>query len=670
MGLYKRAISIPSPFSVQTSETFDGNDGKWSTFFITAGSSQLQFRALISSASYYSRVISQNGCKQGGTFIDGCTDWRGEDGNTGYVAADSSTRDQTASGQYQLDINDKYLATDNTFGFPPDNRNSSYTKNNNATFDIDQINISSGSATAQNLAIPNTPLAATVQPSFFLSYIGLAIGSTPIGSELTPSLLETLYNASSIPSKSFAYTAGAYYKNYYGSLTLGGWDQNRMGKMTSSFGMPTNLHSIIPQVTVNNIVVQTSKGDSISVTTTNGNTNKFPAVIETTLPFLYLPESICDKFQQIFGLTYEDSSGLYRVNNTQRQINMGSTITIDVNDINNPSTSFEIILPYAAFDLNTSWPISNGSYFPIRRSPSASTTNILGRTILQETYMVVNYENQTFSLGQALFPSSNDLKLAPILADKYNISPSSGLSKGAIAGIVVGAILLLAAIAGLIFFFLRRKRRRASAEADKEKAAIEEQDDAERRASTMTGTTVGRPGADRHLSELSSDSEHPSGRHGHGLYELPEEGKPLELEDKTDTAAWRRNSELRSQTGGGRFFELMGDMPDTMASTGSTPRFTSATPAMTPPTGTPATTSAVLANNRSSFRSWRSRRRTNSGGVSPQSGSVVGGASPSAQFSVTPVSPSPRSPSPTQANLVSQQISPDQSPRPDEPRTS
>ena len=169
----------------------------------------------------------------------------------------------------------------------------------------------------------------------------------------------------------------------------------------------------------------------------------------------------------------------------------------------------------------------------------------------------------------------------------------------------------------------------------------------------LTGTTEATqrpPYHDRRVSELSPDFVASSkARSPMQLYELPEEGKPMELEDNTDTAAWIRNSERMSNVGQGRFFELMGDYPPgAPASTSSTPRFMSATPVDTPPpipTGTsaentPNTQAAMLAarnSNRSSLH--RYPQRTNSGGMSPM-GTGAGSASPhgSGASAITPLS--------------------------------
>ena len=63
-------------------------------------------------------------------------------------------------------------------------------------------------------------------------------------------------------------------------------------------------------------------------------------------------------------------------------------------------------MPYAAFDLNASWPIYDNatSYFPIRRSPSDdhNALHILGRTFLQEAYIIADFDRQNFTIADAV----------------------------------------------------------------------------------------------------------------------------------------------------------------------------------------------------------------------------------------------------------------------------
>ena len=101
------------------------------------------------------------------------------------------------------------------------------------------------------------------------------------------------------------------------------------------------------------------------------------------------------------------------------------------------------------------------SYFPIRRAANESQFT-LGRTLLQEAYLIVDYERHNFTVAQAAFP--NPLPAADIhtiYPPGYSpSSSSSGLSTGAKAGIAVGSILFALALATLALFLYRRRRSR------------------------------------------------------------------------------------------------------------------------------------------------------------------------------------------------------------------
>jgi hypothetical protein len=88
---------------------------------------------------------------------------------------------------------------------------------------------------------------------------------------------------------------------------------------------------------------------------------------------------------------------------------------------------------------------------------------VLGRTLLQEAYLIVDYERANFTVAQAVFPdplpASNVVTIrSPSDSESTQASTSSsGLGTGAIVGIVIGAIAALSLVALGIFFF--RKRR-------------------------------------------------------------------------------------------------------------------------------------------------------------------------------------------------------------------
>jgi hypothetical protein len=359
--------------------------------------------------------------------------------------------------------------------------------------------------------------------------------------------------------------------------------------------MPTGANRTLLQVSVDQISLTYADGTSKIVNSANGAVTKYDAVIDSTLPFFYMPRSICDSFQQLLGLNFDNATGLYTINSTQRAANSGLNITFMVADTSDDSISQSITLPYAAFDLNASWPIyaTSTSYFPIRRSDSDDPNygpHILGRTFLQEAYVIADYERGNFSIAQAELVS-NDQLIFPIynettLNQLQNAPASKKLSTGAIVGIAVGAAVLVAILILAFAFFHRRRqqRRRDAAAAIAAAAVTKEQQDQETlesevaRRATLSSTYTGVTSADvdavarhpHHLSELSSESggigvargASTSGAGAPAIYELAE-GKAAELEsDPSDTAAWARNQHrLAQERRQEQRFELAGDVP-------------------------------------------------------------------------------------------------------------
>ena len=116
--------------------------------------------------------------------------------------------------------------------------------------------------------------------------------------------------------------------NRLGSLVLGGYDANRFrSPATQNFKMPTGVNRTLLEVSVNQISLTYADGTSKIVNSAAGGVTKYEAIIDSTLPFLYMPKSVCDNFEQLLGLNYDNTTGLYLVNATQRTANSGLNIT-------------------------------------------------------------------------------------------------------------------------------------------------------------------------------------------------------------------------------------------------------------------------------------------------------------------------------------------------------
>lgn len=115
----------------------------------------------------------------------------------------------------------------------------------------------------------------------------------------------------------------------------------------------------------------------------------FKAYVDSTVPWLVLPDDVCDAFERQLGLVYDNSTGLYLINDAQHSAltNQGINITFTLGASKSGGANIGISLPYDAFELTATQPLVRNSskYFPLRRG-SNDTQYTLGRTFLQEAY--------------------------------------------------------------------------------------------------------------------------------------------------------------------------------------------------------------------------------------------------------------------------------------------
>ena len=246
-----------------------------------------------------------------------------------------------------------------------------------------------------------------------------------------------------------------------GSLIIGGYDQSRFSASGLNIpiggfkdrSLPLSIQSIVAENTLANIISMTSEEKGIDV------------IIDSTVAQLWLPQSVCDLFAQAFGLTYDSGPGLYLMNNTihdqLKQLN--PTVTFAVGGAASSGPNTNIVLPYAAFDLEYGLPLFNSStrYFPLKVAANESQ-QVLGRTFLQEAYVFADWERKNFTIGQAIHQNAtmDIVKVLPPLPDPS----SSMLTTGMLVGMVLGICAIIALVIGLAIFIVRRARRNRIAE--------------------------------------------------------------------------------------------------------------------------------------------------------------------------------------------------------------
>lgn len=273
-------------------------------------------------------------------------------------------------------------------------------------------------------------------------------------------------------------------KHVPSSLTLGGYDANRFTSHNISFGLDPNLKPVVAlnEITVTAHPLSTSKkstGWSANSATLLGPADVDLYTIDSSTPYLWLPETVCSQFEKELGLKYDENVRLYTfdVDSTQYEVLLNWNLTFEfvIADLPGSSNSISLTLPYAAFDLDLTYPFPNlnatptsqgTKYFPLRKAVN-DTQYTIGRAFLQETYLVVDYERNNFSLYQAAFKTdaSTNTRLVDITQPMNStitrgsmVSSSHGISKRAIIGIAVGAS--SAGLVGALMVYICVRRRR------------------------------------------------------------------------------------------------------------------------------------------------------------------------------------------------------------------
>ncbi|KAI7328029.1 acid protease [Hortaea werneckii] len=350
---------------------------------------------------------------------------------------------------------------------------------NDALYGLDTVSISLLDNSGQNSSsgkLDSQTIAGFATGDFWLGSLGLGSAQANFSTENEniPSLITSLKTKNLTGSASFGYAAGAAYASPadYGSLVIGGYDKTRsQGDILSiPLGGPNNQTL---GVSVVNILAENTANGTVSLWR---DSTPMVATIDSTVSQLWLPQSVCDLFASTFGLQFDNTTGLYLVNETTHEQLMQSNPSISfmigpnstAASASAAADTINIVLPYAAFDLQAEIPLYNSStnYFPIRVAAN-ETQYTLGRTFLQEAYLFVDWERQNMTISQVVHQNETT-EIVPVESPSMHSSGGTedgSFETGAIVGIAVGASAAIVLAVGFLEFFVlrsQRKRRRAA----------------------------------------------------------------------------------------------------------------------------------------------------------------------------------------------------------------
>ncbi|KAI5239600.1 acid protease [Aureobasidium subglaciale] len=447
----ENTTTIPLPINVAPSQYWDGADGPWSSFPLQIGAPAQNIRAFISTNGYTTWANSPKDSLCQDSTETSCKDARG-----GYFLTNGSIT-WVPNSIFELGLqNEMNLGLDS-----------------NANYGFDTVTLG---WQGQGLpTVKHSTIASMDTYDFWVNIFGI----NPLPANFTtytdpqPSFLTQLKRNNTIPSLSWGYTAGNQYRfsGVYGSLVLGGYDQSKFEptNMTIPFGADISRDLLVG--------VQSITTGSAGL---SNSSDAFYAMIDSTVPYMYLPESVCTAFENAFGLVYDEFYDLYLVNDTLHDSlkALNKSITLTLGQSTSGGQTVDITLPYAAMDLQISYPyVANATrYFPLKRGAN-STQYTLGRAFLQEAYVVADYERRNFTVAPCAWEQNAATELRTIFSPDSGFtlddgSGKSGISGGAIAGIVIGVLAIIAILLGALWFMRRKKQQKKSAAVELEAKSL------------------------------------------------------------------------------------------------------------------------------------------------------------------------------------------------------
>jgi hypothetical protein len=451
-----RAAKSPSPIVLPQGDWL-GNDGNWSTTRFKVGENQQDVNTLVSTSLAEFWTIGQGGCVSSNPQ---CTIARGGTFNP------STSQTWNSLGVYGLPL--PYLGDTGPSDYGLD-KICTYDPVMDVIFDMTGVIIS--------------PLNTS---DYFLGMFGLGLTQSSFGNFVADCpLSQAVKDFGWIPSYSYGYTAGAHYHNTPISATLGGYDASRFKPHDTDFTLTTA--DGVPRALVRSIEVTTGQGaetprqwdsDTEALATWNSS---FIAMIDSSTPFLWLPEDVCNRFADAFNLTYDDNFDLYTVtDDTYQQLikedAFSFTFTLssfdntdDLGDALGAPGVVNLTISSRALASTLKYPFGNIAYgdpavpyFSLRKSNDS--TFIIGRAFLQETYLITKYDEARFSIHQAVFSDEHNIVAIAQPNNSPYPPPSDGqdsheLSTPQMVGIGVGVTVAAAIIGAFLAWFFWRRRR-------------------------------------------------------------------------------------------------------------------------------------------------------------------------------------------------------------------
>ncbi|KAL8298626.1 hypothetical protein RB597_006622 [Gaeumannomyces tritici] len=548
------AAAVTDGLWLQPSSKWLGVDGTWSTFELAVGGPAVTVQLLPNTALSEIWAVSKNIC-QG---VQQCITDRGG------VYDQRSSKSCTSIGTWALGLT-----------------NTGWNDSNGA-YGLDTVAVHNSLTGITNDA--NGALIASIESmDYYQGFLGLGVTQGKFNNKVVnPFISQLAETYGTIPSHSYGYTAGFFHAepSCPGSLILGGYDPLRFVSHKTEFRLHPDTR--LPRARLRGITVQAADGTS-TPSAWNGSSSSLVTmsdslmvIIDTSLPYLTLPQMVCDRFASALDLVYNDTLGVYtyrtidQYNSFLKAKPFSFTFSLsgwdNTDDFGKPLETRGVVnvtLSSAAFAQLLRFPyrkrmaITDPSipYFPLRRAKNVNEI-VLGRVFMQEAYLVTKYDEEVFSVYQARFPidAATNYSIESIARSPNSEYPQfvglpksggPGLDAGQTAGIVV-SVILVSAICAFALWYCRRRRRRRQAVKEMvlpPDSPMDELKDTEsamkadtplspvarmfailqgRRRTRMAETTGGVDGGPPQPAEVGADASHER-------YEMPAPVAPVEL---------------------------------------------------------------------------------------------------------------------------------------------
>jgi hypothetical protein len=215
--------SDPAPISYAASQYFDGNDGKWSTFVIRAGTPEQSFRVLPSTVTSEIFLPLAGACKDDETISKvrhGVTDDLSDADSCAQADCAFSRGAEFYQGRTNNGFQTNQSSTWHEIGIYQVAAREELGYNASGLYGLDTLGLMIANSGGPTLL--NQTIGGVVNPRLWVGRLGMDVKPSNFSDFENPqrSLITTLKEEGHIPSLTYGYTAGAYYSKSDGSKTI------------------------------------------------------------------------------------------------------------------------------------------------------------------------------------------------------------------------------------------------------------------------------------------------------------------------------------------------------------------------------------------------------------------------------------------------------------------